>query len=454
MNDASSNLKQATKYFIKCVDEIPEFVISGKVVSVRGLVVECTGLSSFLSVGSRCELIKKDGSHIELEVVGFRSNISLLMPFGTLEGIGEGCKVIYKKDNAHIYPCQSWKGRIINARGEAIDNKGLLLHGDRPYPLKTHPIPAHRRAPVGKKLDLGVKSINSFLSTCSGQRMGIFSGSGVGKSVLISMLGRYAKCDVKVIGLIGERGRELYELVHQYLGEEGVKQCVIIVATGDEPAVVRRQAAYLTLAVSEYFRDLGQDVLCIIDSLTRFAMAQREIGLSSGEPPSSKGYTPTVFSELPQLLERAGPGNENGGTITGLFSVLVEGDDHNEPIADAVRGILDGHIVLDRSIAERGVFPAVNILKSISRTMPGCNSDLENELVQKARTLIATYSDMAEMIRLGAYKRGSDPLIDEAIKYYPLIENFLKQKPREEASMEQAYQQLAEILGMSYAKPE
>jgi flagellum-specific ATP synthase len=372
------------------------------------------------------------------------------MPFGSLTGIGLGCRVEVATTPPALFPCAAWMGRVINAFGEPIDGKGPLPQGQIAYPLRNNPPPAHRRTRVEGKLDLGVRALNTFLTCCKGQRMGIFAGSGVGKSVLLSMLARYTTSDCSVIGLIGERGREVQEFIQDDLGEEGLARSVVVVATSDESPLIRRQAAYATLTVAEHFRDAGQEVLCLMDSVTRFAMAQREIGLSAGEPPASKGYTPTVFAELPRLLERAGPGT-GMGSITGLFTVLVEGDDHNEPIADAVRGILDGHIVLDRSIAARGRYPAIDVLRSVSRTMPGCNSAEENELVTRARAILATYSDMAELIRLGAYRKGSDAKIDQAIIYNPRIETFLSQGKRDQATLAQGYAGLAEVLAGAVA---
>jgi flagellum-specific ATP synthase len=269
----------------------------------------------------------------------------------------------------------------------------------------------------------------------------------------MSMLARYTEAEVSIIGLIGERGREVQEFLEDDLGPEGLKKSVVIVSTSDESPLMRRQGAYLTLAVAEYFRDQGKQVLCMIDSVTRFAMAQREIGLSAGEPPTSKGYPPTTFSELAKLLERAGPGVKGKGDITAFFSVLVEGDDHNEPISDSVRGIIDGHVVLERAIADRGRYPAVNILRSISRSMPRCLTDEQAKIVQRGKEVISTYEDMAELIRLGAYRRGADPKVDEAILIYPKIEAFLAQKPGEKTSLQQGYKQLAQILGMTAAEP-
>jgi len=437
------------------ITRVPSYQLTGQVASVKGLMLECIGVEKALSVGARAQvegLLPINGiiPRVTCEVVGFREDRALLMPFGTLEGIGLGSKVTVLSGDSVVYPDNSWLGRVVNAYGIPVDGLGGLEHGEAPYHLRASPPDAHSRSRVRGKIDMGIRALNTFLTCCRGQRLGIFSGSGVGKSILMSMLARYSQADVNVIGLIGERGREVQEFIEDDLGKEGLKRSVVVVATSSDPALLRRQAAYMTLCVAEYFRDQGKNVLLIMDSVTRFAMAQREIGLSAGEPPTTKGYTPTVFSELPQLLERAGPGGPGQGSITGMFSVLVEGDDTNEPIADAVRGILDGHIVLDRAIAERGRFPAVNVLKSVSRTMPDCNTDKENSLVVTARQLLSTYEDMAEMIRLGAYRRGTDPDVDRAIQFYPALENFLRQRKEEQSELSSGYAELAKILGVPW----
>lgn len=433
------------KSLLSDLERIPAVRYFGRVDGVQGLLVEVGGLGRNLSVGDRCRIVARD-RQVMCEAVGFRDGRALVMPFSTLDGVGLGCRVEVTDANPVLYPHPGWLGRVINALGEPVDGKGPLPVGDVPYPVRNKPPPAHSRQRVSGKVDLGVRAMNAFLTVCRGQRMGIFAGSGVGKSSLLSMMARHTSADVSVIGLIGERGREAREFIEDDLGEDGMARSVVVVATSDESALLRRQAAYATLTVAEYFRDQQRDVLCMMDSVTRFAMAQREISLSVGEPPASKGYTPTVFAELPRLLERAGPGAANQGAITGLFTVLVDGDDHNEPIADAVRGILDGHVVLERAIAERGRYPAINILKSVSRTMPGCNSEGENTLVSAAKRLLSVYDDMAELIRLGAYRRGSDPAVDEAIHYYPALEAYLSQGKKEATDLETSYRMLAEIL--------
>ena len=421
----------------------------GRVSGVQGLFIEVSGILSPLAVGDRCNVINNRGKRVACEIVSFKDDKILLMPYDSMDGIGVNCPVEVLDAKPVIYPHPSWLGRIVNAFGEAIDGKGPLLKGAKPYFIKSSPPPAQFRDRVKGKVDLGIKAVNAFLTICKGQRMGIFAGSGVGKSTLMSMMARHTNSDISVIGLIGERGREAKEFVEDVLGEEGLKKSVLVLATSDESPLLRRQAAYVTMAIAEYFRDENKDVLCMMDSITRFAMAQREISLSVGEPPASKGYTPSVFSELPRLLERAGPG-AGTGSITGLFTVLVDGDDHNEPVADAVRSILDGHIVLDRAIAERNRYPAINILRSISRTMPDCDTPEEAAMVAKARKYIASYEDMAELIRLGAYKKGSNREVDEAIFYYPMLEDFLAQGKQERFTLEQCYELLVAILATPY----
>jgi flagellum-specific ATP synthase len=428
------------------IAEIDGTEVYGRVVGVRGLMVEIAGPIQAMSVGARIAIETGADRTIPCEVVGFSNEHALLMPFAALEGVRRGCRAIVTGRAAGVRPCSGWLGRVVDGMGAPIDGKGPLPLGRSPYSFRNPPPPAHARQRLGGPLDLGVRALNTFVTCCRGQRMGIFSGSGVGKSVLLSMLARNVAADVIVIGLVGERGREVQEFLQDDLGPEGLKRSVVVVSTSDQPALLRRQAGYLTLAVAEAFRDEGRDVLVLMDSVTRFAMAQREIGLSAGEPPTAKGYTPTVFTELPRLLERAGPGAEQG-SITGIFSVLVDGDDHNEPIADAVRGILDGHIVMERAIAERGRYPAINILKSISRTMPRAADPAYLGVISRARQVMATYSDMEELIRLGAYRAGSSPEVDEAIRLHEPLEAFLAQPKEEASTLVEGYQRLEQILG-------
>ncbi|WP_068313554.1 flagellar protein export ATPase FliI [Polycladidibacter hongkongensis] len=424
--------------------------IYGRVEAVKGLLIEVAGPVHEMSVGSRLLIEIREGiAGVQAEVVGFREGRALCMPFGRIEGIRLGAKARLEARESVVHPSNAWLGRIVNALGEPIDGKGPLPYGSRPRMLRDVPPSAAERARVGGPLDLGVRSLNSFVTCCQGQRLGIFAGSGVGKSVLMSMLARNAAAEVSVIGLIGERGREVQEFIEDDLGPEGLARSVVVVATSDESVLMRRQAAYLTMTVAEHFRDQGQQVLCMMDSVTRFAMAQREIGLSVGEPPTSKGYTPTVFTELPKLLERAGPGKVGSGAITALFTVLVEGDNHNEPVADAVRGILDGHVVMEREIAERGRYPAVNVLKSVSRTMPRCVPEVYLPVLREAKRLMSTYADMEELIRLGAYKKGTDADVDAAIALNSGFELFLGQQKQDKTSLEDGYAQLANLLEMT-----
>lgn len=454
------------------IDRLQSTHYYGFVTSVVGSVMEVSGLSKHVSVGSICTLEtrgvsqnnedakKSDSGAFPVEVVGFKDGKTLVMPYDSIKGVGPGCRVVSAGDQSVIFPHESWLGRTVDGFSNPVDDLGRLVSGPKAYDINAAPLPAHERRLVEKRIDLGVRSMNTFTTCCSGQRMGIFAGSGVGKSVLLSMLAKFSKADVIVIGLLGERGREVREFIEKHLGAEGMARSVVVVATSDEPALMRRRAAYTTLAIAEYFRDQGQDVLCLMDSVTRFAMALREIGLAIGEPPTTKGYTPNVFVEMPRLLERAGPGSDRQvdpeiepddpkimGNITGLFTVLVEGGDDNEPVSDTVRGILDGHIMMDRKIAERGRFPAINILRSISRTMPDCNTPEEAALIQKARSYLSTYDDMEELIRLGAYRRGSNADVDQAIIHFDPLDQFIAQMKEYPVSFEEGFDQLAEILG-------
>lgn len=401
----------------------------GRVVAVRGALIEVDGLAGAARIGSRITLRSPVGA-IEAEVVGLDHGIAHCMPFNEPEGIASGSRADLSAGQLGLRVSSGWLGRVVDGLGRPVDGKGPLPQGREQRRIKSAPPPASSRARVGARIETGVRALDLFAPLCRGQRLGLFAGSGVGKSTLLSMLARWTECDVAVIGLIGERGREVQEFIQDDLGEEGLARSVVVVATSDEPALLRRQAAWTTLAVAEHFRDEGLDVLCLMDSVTRFAMAQREIGLAAGEPPATKGYTPTVFAELPRLLERAGPGIPGQGAITGLFTVLVDGDDHNEPVADAVRGILDGHVVITRKIAERGRYPAIDVLRSVSRTLPQCLEPQDNATRLAARAELATWKDMEEMVRLGAYRAGASAEVDRAVALAPRIEALLNQDKR------------------------
>jgi len=418
--------------------------VQGRVSAIMRMLAEIDGIHSYLSVSDRCE-IRARHRMVRCAVVGFRQGLRAgdALRLASLDGVGLGSQVEVDDSPPEVYSDESWLGRVIDGFAVPLDGDTLLACGRADYPVRNPPPLASRRNRVGEKLDVGVRTINAFPTYCLGQWLGISEGWGVGKSILLSMLARYCVADVVVMGLIGERGREVTEFVEAHFGPEGLARSVIVVATSGECALMRRQAAHMTLTVAEYFRDQGNDGLCLLDSVIRFAMAQREIGLSAGE----QGYTPTVFAELPKVLECAGPSTDKG-SITGNFTVLFEGDDHNETIADAVRGILDGHFVLDRATAQRGRFPAINVLRSISHTMPAWNTDAENDLVAKARQVMAVYDDMAELIRLGAYHMGSDPAVDEAMSLHEPLEAFQQQDIEERTSLAEGYSAPAKILHM------
>lgn len=414
--------------------------VYGSVTAICGALVECSGISHFISLGDIC-YVATEGKQVMCEVIGANSEVAKLMPFEESSAIRVGNQVQVGGPESFVYPCMSWKGRIINSLCQPVDAKGDLKLGKVPYVLHAPPVPFHLRGRVGSRIELGTRAIDVFVPCCFGQRLGIFASAGVGKSTLIATLARNAAVDIKVIGLVGERSREIREFIDDYLGQGGLSKAVVIASTGDQSPIMKRRAAYLAMATAEYFCAQGLEVLCMIDSLTRFAAAQREIGLTLGEFPVSRGYTPSVFGQLPKLLERAGPG-PNGKSITGLFTILVDGDE--DPIGEALRATLDGHIILSREIAERNRFPAVDVLKSISRTAPACYSESELKLVEDARKLIASYSKVEDLLKLGIYKAGSDPETDLAIAKHEALEEFLRQAPGERETS--SYDKLAEIL--------
>ncbi|TCS37724.1 flagellum-specific ATP synthase [Paucimonas lemoignei] len=415
----------------------------GKVSQFFGLVVEANGPDAFL--GELCQIYSRSQTQpINAEVVGLRDGKVLLMPYGELRGIGLGSEVIATGHPLRISVGDEILGRIVDAMGKPIDGKPLGSLPDH-ISLKNEPLNPLSRRKIRDILETGVRAIDCFLTMGKGQRVGIFSGSGVGKSTLLGMVAKDMQADINVIALVGERGREVQEFIDKSLGPEGLKRSVIVVSTSDQPALVRSCAAYTATAIAEYFRDKGKDVLLIMDSVTRFAMAQREIGLAIGEPPTARGYTPSVFANLPKLLERCGA-SANGGSITSIYTVLVEGDDMNDPIADSVRSILDGHIVLSRELANHGHFPAIDVLKSISRLAPVLMKPNEKALVQRGTSILSNYEKSKDIIEIGAYKQGSNPELDLAIQLLPKLNNFLRQEIDTASTRTQAMDVLAQTL--------
>ncbi|MCK4619465.1 MAG: flagellar protein export ATPase FliI [Desulfobacterales bacterium] len=419
---------------------------NGKVTKVIGLIIEAHGPASRL--GSVCDIYPKgDMRRIKAEVLGFRDNKILLMPLEEIRGIEPGSRVVARKEKSLIGVGASLLGRVIDGLGNPIDSKGTVSI-EKEYPIYTSPINPLSRSRISKPLDIGIRAVNGILTIGCGQRMGIFSGSGVGKSVLLGMIARRTSADVNVIALIGERGREVNDFIKKELGEEGLKRSVVIVATSDQLPLIRMRGAFIATAIAEYFRDQGKHVNLMMDSVTRFAMAQREIGLALGEPPATKGYTPSVFTLLPKLLERAGT-SSNHGTITGLYTVLVEGDDINEPIADALRSILDGHIVLTRELAMQNHYPAIDILKSISRVMIDVTSLKHRENANRLKAIMAAYRKAEDLINIGAYVAGSSRTIDYAIDMMEKVNSYLKQEIEEKVSFEESVQQLEDLFNQS-----
>lgn len=408
-----------------------------------GLALEAEGC--YAPVGGRCEIVGDDGRRIDAEVVGFAGDRLYLMPTGDMRGI---------VPNASVRPLPGIPGVKVgdNLLGRVLDGKGNPLDGGKPVdgrttvPLFSDPINPLQRQPISKPLDVGIRTINSLLPVGRGQRMGLFAGSGVGKSMLLGMMTRNTEADVVVVGLIGERGREVKEFIDNTLGEEGMRRAVIVATPADDTPLMRLHGAWQAAAIAEYFRDRGKHVLLLMDSLTRFAQAQREIALAIGEPPATKGYPPSVFAKLPQLVERAGNGSESTGSITAFYTVLAEGDDQNDPIVDASRAILDGHVVLSRDLADAGIYPAIDIESSISRAMPQIANDDHQQLISQFRQIYSTYQEHRDLVAVGAYQKGTDARVDDALARWPAIIEFLRQHQNEQISAHKSIEQLRALM--------
>ncbi|MGQ9512517.1 flagellar protein export ATPase FliI [Thermodesulfitimonas sp.] len=411
----------------------------GVVTKVVGLTLEVKGFKPF--VGEVCMIDVPEGQPVMAEVVGFREDVVLLMPYGELTGVCPGCRVEPRRRAFTVRVGEHLIGRILNGLGEPID--GRPLPWGIPMPVNNRPPSPLARRRIDRVFATGVRAIDGFITCGRGQRLGIFAGSGVGKSVLLGMIARFGSADVNVIALVGERGREVLEFIEKDLGPEGLRKSVVVVATSDEPALLRLRAAFVATTIAEYFRDTGGDVLLLMDSVTRFALAQREVGLAVGEPPTTRGYPPSVFALLPRLLERAG--NSESGSITGFYTVLVEGDDMNEPVADAVRSIVDGHIVLKRELAVANHYPAIDVLASVSRLMPSVVTPEHRQAAGRQRELMAAYRQAEDLINIGAYVAGSNPTIDRAIAVHDQINDFLRQGPDEYTAYDEAVERLLSI---------
>ncbi|HUW27679.1 MAG TPA: flagellar protein export ATPase FliI [Sulfuriferula sp.] len=466
MTPAQPHSQRWTAYLRDCGELLAiaePMQVSGRVTRVAGLVMEAVGLK--LAVGSACTVPLPNGSKLEAEVVGFEGDRLFLMPQSDVEGLVPGTRVFPVEvvqtlprpgqvahprrrpsdRTRHLPVGDELLGRVLDGAGRPLDNLGPL-HAQHTAPLNVRAANPLSRAPITDILDVGVRAINSMLTVGRGQRMGLFAGSGVGKSVLLGMMARYTSADVIVVGLIGERGREVKEFIEQILGAVGLARAVVVAAPADTPPLMRLQGAAYATAIAEHFRDQGKHVLLIMDSLTRYAMAQREIALAIGEPPATKGYPPSVFAKLPALVERAGNGKDGGGSITAFYTVLTEGDDQQDPIADAARAILDGHIVLSRTLAEGGHYPAIDIEQSISRAMHTITAPQHQQLTRRLKQLYSRYERNRDLVSVGAYTAGTDPVLDEAIALHPRIESFLQQNIPERAGITESLGQLSALF--------
>jgi flagellum-specific ATP synthase len=435
-------LQRLDRYLARAQTPVP-LVVEGVLTRMVGLTLEAMGCQA--PVGARCYVLTPDGKRIEAEVVGFSGEKTYLMPTGDIRGLTPNAPVVPLQAISEARVGMGLLGRVLDASGRPLDGKGPV-DADERVPLMGRSINPLSRQPIEESLDVGVRAINCLLTVGRGQRMGLFAGSGVGKSVLLGMMTRYTDADVTVVGLIGERGREVKEFVQNTLGDEGLSRAVVVAAPADQPPLMRMHGAWLTIAIAEYFRDRGMKVLLLMDSLTRFSQAQREIGLAIGEPPATKGYPPSVFAKLSQLVERAGNGDHGSGSITAFYTVLVEGDDHNDPVADAARAILDGHLVLSRELAESGLYPAIDIESSVSRVMHDLVNPEHMQAVRRFRQLYSTYRQNRDLIAVGAYQNGRDSRIDAAIEYYPRLLEFLQQDLGQSITLNEGLDQLKELL--------
>lgn len=419
---------------------------TGRLTRMIGLTLEAVGLN--VSVGHQCKVLMLNGSSIDTEVVGFSEDKTFLMPIQKAEGLQPGAKVIPVDSEGGVVMGQHCLGRIINGLGVPLDDKGPL-EGEKSIALTSTAINPLHRAPVDQPMDVGIRAINGLLTVGKGQRIGLFAGSGVGKSVLLGMMTKYTVADVVVVGLIGERGREVKEFIDQILGPDGLKRAIVVASPADEAPLMRLRAAQLSTRIAEHFRDEGLNVLLLMDSLTRFAQAQREIALAIGEPPATKGYPPSVFARIPELVERAGNAEEGGGSITAFYTVLTEGDDLQDPIADSARAILDGHVVLSRQLAEEGIYPAIDVEASISRVMPNVVVDAHLKSALSFKQLLARYRQNKDLITIGAYTAGSDPMIDKAIERYPHLVQYISQSIQQKSAFAESIHNLELVLESS-----
>lgn len=436
-------------HYLKLIDDCDPIRVEGRVVQIVGTIIE--GDVPECSIGQLCEIVTdRNDPPVLAEIVGFHRDRVMIMPLGEMRGLKPGSRIRALKTTPTTPVGPALLGRVLDGMGHAMDGGGALPY-ETEYPIYQTPVNPFLRARITQPLDLGVRAIDGLLTCGIGQRVGIMAGSGVGKSTLLGMIARKTEAEVNVIALVGERGRELKEFIERDLGPEGLARSVVVTATSDAPPLIRVRAAFIATAIAEYFRDCGKQVLLMMDSVTRFAMAQREVGLSIGEPPTTKGYTPSVFALLPRLLERAGMG-AGEGSITGLYTVLVEGDDMNEPIADATRAILDGHIVLTRDLADQGHFPAIDVLSSKSRLMTEIVDDAHQDAAREVIALLAAWRRSETLISIGAYARGSDPVVDRAIEMRPAINAFLRQRIEEGATVPESRQALIALADAARAK--